>query len=94
MPSVPRTQLASSAVMDSHDLGSSEFNVFVLTDDRTASFRPLPEFASSRPVLQAKGAACRQMDSDEFVPLWFPHTMRFRVVEPRMRRNVTSSRPC
>lgn len=70
--------LGDLGVVDGHDVGSGEVNIFILTDRPTAAFelirREMPE------VLSPLRVAYRHLDSDEFSVL-YPAGLRAFVVK-------------
>ena len=72
-------QLPPSVDVDGHDFGSGEFNIFILTSDPTARFRKVQEFVAIRPLPNAMAAAYREIDSDEYIVLWPPHSPGFSI---------------
>ena len=73
-------ELASVGEVDGHDLGQSEFNIFVLTDE------PAPTFEKARRCIEKQAsqfdwrAAYRELTSDAYVILWPPGLHEFNVV--------------
>jgi hypothetical protein len=57
-------------LVDGHDVGSGEMNLFILTDDPNAAFafvKPLLERVS---LLSRSRVAYRDIDRDDFTVLW------------------------
>lgn len=67
------------AVVDGHDVGSGEANVFVLVDDATRAFADIRPVLSRMKVLGVVKVAYRSLDSDEYVCLWPPGLREFTV---------------
>jgi len=65
--------------VDFHDFGSGEFNIFILTDQPTESFRAAEQTITHyRPQHRLK-AAYRELSQDNFVILWPPTLQGFKV---------------
>ena len=56
--------------LDGHDMGSGEFNIFVLTDRPEECFRAAQNILQLHNGFRAFKAAYRQIGQDDFVSLW------------------------
>jgi len=72
--------LAKFAVVDGHDLGSGEFNVFVLTDDPRGAFERVQVVAKAQALQHRMRVAYRDLLGDDYVILWPPDLKEFCVV--------------
>jgi hypothetical protein len=63
---------ATSGIVDGHDFGSGEFNVFVLTDAPAKVFQDVQDAVKNQShALQTQmRVAYRQLGADEFTVLW------------------------
>jgi hypothetical protein len=74
-----RENLSDESRVDSHDLGSGEMNIFILTD------KPESVFDSARGILQNHApwaqvrAAYRKIDREDYAILWPADLKTFRV---------------
>jgi hypothetical protein len=60
----------TGAVVDGHDIGSGEANIFIVTSDPVATFSALVPALRSREQIVGLGAAYRAERSDEYVRVW------------------------
>jgi hypothetical protein len=70
--------LPSTTVVDGHDFGSGEFNIFILTDE------PKHDFDAARKLLETSfegkfRAGYRERNTDGYIVLWPEHLHEFRV---------------
>jgi hypothetical protein len=65
--------------VDGHDFGSSEFNIFILTDQPSESFSAAEITIGHYHPQQTLRAAYRELDQDHFVVLWPPNLQEFKV---------------
>lgn len=65
--------------VDGHDFGSGEFNIYILTDEPTESFRTAEEMIGHYHPQQTLKAAYRELGQDNFVILWPPNLPGFKV---------------
>jgi len=70
--------LRDSAVVDGHDFGTGEFNIFALTDAPAIAFERLQSFRSALPVNRMR-VAYRELQGESFVILWPPNLKQFNV---------------
>ena len=72
-------ELRKIAEVDGHDFGSSEFNVFILTDTPKVAFETAHRLVLDQKLRYPMRAAYRELTEEAFVILW-PSTLReFRV---------------
>jgi hypothetical protein len=58
------------AMVDGHDFGAGEFNIFILTDDPLRAFELAePTIDAGTPLQQVK-AAYRELEQEKFTILW------------------------
>ena len=74
-----RQQLGGRAVVDGHDFGSGEFNIFILTNDARLTFRLAAEIARTQGLFDAIRAGYRAIDADDFSVLWPPESGNFSI---------------
>jgi len=65
--------------VDGHDFGSGEFNIFILTDQPSESFRAAETTIAHYHPQQTLKAAYRELGQDNFVILWPPNLQDFTV---------------
>lgn len=56
--------------VDGHDIGSSEANIFVLTDNPTTSWQKIKLFLETCCATNSLRVAYRQLSEEEYVMLW------------------------
>lgn len=71
--------LGESAEVDGHDFGSGEMNVFIHTDDPTATFALVQQIDRSIRPSQEMRAAYRPVDGEDYVCLWPPELKQFHM---------------
>jgi len=62
--------IPTNAVVDGHDIGSGEANIFILTSDPTLTFSALIPILRERGRLEGMRAAYRPEASENYVNLW------------------------
>ena len=72
--------LSSNSVVDGHDAGSGECNIFLLTDNPEFVFVELKTFLFERGVMTDARIAYRDLKSDEFTILWPMELREFKVL--------------
>jgi hypothetical protein len=71
--------LGKSAEVDGHDFGSSEINIFILTEDPLATFALIQQTdLLARPGEKMK-VAYRPLDGQDYVCLWPPELRHFQI---------------
>jgi len=71
--------LGRTVVVDGHDIGSDEMNIFILTDDPLAAFKLVQQTdEATRPEGKMR-AAYRSVDEEDFVCLWPPDLRDFSI---------------
>jgi hypothetical protein len=71
--------LSSFAVVDGHDFGSGEFNVFVLTDDPTGAFESVRKVSAGGSGQEHMRVAYREVGSEDYSIIWPPNLKEFSV---------------
>lgn len=71
--------LGDAAVVDGHDIGSGEFNVFVLTDDPYATFQRIQEALGNHPPPYPVKIAYRELRGEKYTILWPPDLSDFTI---------------
>jgi hypothetical protein len=66
--------------VDGHDYGSGTANIFILTEDPRRDFRGAKDILERQSALQGLRAAFRRLDQDDFVVLWPPDLIEFKVI--------------
>jgi hypothetical protein len=72
-------RMGESALVDGHDFGSGEHNIFVLTDHPATSFEHVQEVAQKIHPKQRMRVAYRGVTADEFHILWPPNLREFKI---------------
>ena len=72
-------ELGSVAIVDGHDFGLGEFNIFALTDKPREAFSAVQRIAAQQGAVDAMRAAYRELTADDFVILWPPSLTEFTV---------------
>lgn len=62
--------LGATSMVDGHDFGSGEWNVFVHTDDPAATFERAHQVAKSQGLLGDLRAAYREVGAQKFEVVW------------------------
>jgi hypothetical protein len=71
--------LNGTAVVDGHDFGSSEFNIFILTDEPVTTFEKAHQLICDQQVQYNMRAAYRDRDSESYMLLWPVTLVKFTV---------------
>lgn len=71
--------LGRSAVVDGHDFGSGEFNVFILTDDPTGAFERIRKVSTDECGQEQMRVAYREVGGETYSILWPPDLKKFLV---------------
>ena len=72
--------LEPTHLLDGHDFGSREMNVFVHSDDPTAAFASAKTVIPAETLAQSMKAGYREMAGDDYSLIWPPgSTERFEV---------------
>jgi hypothetical protein len=74
-------RVGQSAIVDGHDFGSGELNIFVLTDDPMATFDLVQEVAEELRLQQQMRVAFRKarVEDENYVILWPPSLKEFQI---------------
>jgi hypothetical protein len=70
--------LGSHALVDGHDIGHGEFNIFILTDAPAQAFQKIRPAISQASRCEFR-AAYRDVDADAYTILWPPNLTHFAV---------------
>lgn len=73
-------ELGNIALVDGHDFGAGEFNIFILTDVPTESFEKAQRVATNQKIPNAMRSAYRQVDGEEYTILWPSSLNEFKVL--------------
>lgn len=72
--------LEYSAIVDGHDLGQSEFNIFVLTNEPAMVFDKAHRIIRDQRLQQGMRAAYREPPGESFMILWPATLTEFGVI--------------
>lgn len=72
--------LDDTGVVDGHDFGSGKFNIFVLTNEPTATFAQAHQVILDEAIPNELRSAYREAGGDDYVILWPPALMEFSVL--------------
>ncbi len=72
-------ELAGEAEVDGHDLGQSEFNIFVLTYEPASTFERARKCIGEQAIQYDWRAAYRELTSENYVVLWPPNLHEFSI---------------
>jgi hypothetical protein len=75
-----RERLGDSGVVDGRDIGSGEFNVFILTDNPMGSFQRVQRLLQDVKLDGAMNVAFRDVNEEEYKILWPPTLTKFEIV--------------
>jgi len=67
------------ALFDGHDIGSGEVNFFIMTNEPTSTFARLRPLLEGKGLLNRSEIAYRELDDENFSPLWPPGLKHFEV---------------
>jgi hypothetical protein len=67
------------AIVDGHDFGMDEFNIFIHTNDPESLFIVVGDFISASHPEQAFSAGYRDFEDDDYTPLWPSSSTSFKV---------------
>ena len=72
--------LDDTAVVDGHDFGSGKFNLFVLTNEPTATFTEAHRIILDEAIPNELRSAYREASGEDYVILWPSTIMEFSVL--------------
>jgi hypothetical protein len=72
-------ELVGPDVVDGHDFGSDEFNIFILTDHPAATFDQAMKAVRRARLPQSVRVAYRNITGEDYVILWPPGLAEFRI---------------
>ena len=64
------SRLADSADVDGHDLGAGEFNVFILTDDPSGTFKAIQSLPETKQLARSMECSYRTIFGNDYTILW------------------------
>jgi hypothetical protein len=67
-------------LLDGHDAGSGEMNLFLFTNEPAAAFAHIKPILTAHSLCDRSAAAYRATDGEEFVPLWPEGLRSFEVI--------------
>lgn len=73
-------KLGDSSIVDGHDFGSEEFNIFVLTEEPVALFQRVQEVVQNYEQGKRMRVAYREISGEGFVVLWPLDSKEFKIV--------------
>jgi hypothetical protein len=72
-------KMSCHSIVDGHDLGSREMNLFVVTDDPNAFFAQVKEILRAQVYGHVCSARYRKADGSRYTILWPKHLTQFDV---------------
>ncbi len=69
-------ELGEDAEVDGHDSGSGQTNIFILTDDPSATFQAAKPLLQKAKRLSSLTAAYRDVEGEDYTVLWPPDSKR------------------
>jgi hypothetical protein len=73
-------RLGETGVVDGHDFGMGKFNIFVLTNEPTATFRHAYQIILGEGVSNELRSAYRETSGEDYVVLWPEGLTEFSVL--------------
>jgi hypothetical protein len=73
------SELGNLALVDGHDAGSGEVNIFLFTDDPNRAFLEIKRVLGSKDFLVGLKAAFRERTGSEYTIIWPPGLTTFSV---------------
>jgi hypothetical protein len=73
-------KLSETHEVDGHDVGSSEFNIFIHTDNFSNAFYEIKEILSKQKCWDSVRIAYREQKASIYTVLWPEHEIEFRVL--------------
>lgn len=67
-------------LVDGHDFGSGEFNIFIITDDVHGMFKRAQPIVNAHPYARSMTAGYRDLDAHDYLPLWPSGSTQFKVI--------------
>src|SRR3954463_11065698 len=74
-----RSKISVGSKVDGHDAGQGEMNIFILTNSPKEVFRELQSLLASNDMLTDARAGFRDLERNDFEPLWPPGAKTFDV---------------
>ncbi len=71
--------LADSALVDGHDIGSGESNIFIITEHPDKTFETVNAVLGEE-IVSSMRVGFRDIDADEYVPIWPTELKSFKVI--------------
>ena len=69
-----------SDLVDGHDFGSGEFNIFIITDDLHGTFKRAQPIVNAHPYAPSMTAGYRDLEADDYVSVWPSGSTKFKVI--------------
>jgi predicted RNA methylase len=66
-------------LVDGHDFGSGEFNIFLITDDALSAFEKINVIAKKERLSEQMKAAYRDLTREAYVIVWPPGLKEFKI---------------
>jgi len=73
-------RLGEIVIVDGHDFGLGKFNIFVLTNEPTATFTQVQQIIIDEGIPNELRSAYREANGEEYVILWPSALTEFRVL--------------
>jgi len=74
-----RASIGNLGVVDGHDIGAREMNIFVWTDEPRAAFYRIMQSLTSSCDLSEMAAGFRDFEEDDYTPIFPPGLSEFSV---------------
>jgi hypothetical protein len=74
------SELGDFALVDGHDMGSGEFNIFILTDSPVGTFQRAQLLLQEMKPEGSMNVAYRDVDEEHYVVVWPPNLTAFSIV--------------
>lgn len=72
--------LRGRAIVDGHDMGSGEMNLFIHTNEPEATFKAAQALLGEGERVENMAAAHRELEGEEYTILWPPGRTEFKIV--------------
>jgi hypothetical protein len=74
------SELGDLALVDGHDMGSGEFNIFILTDNPVGTFQCAQLLLHEMKPVGSMNVAYRDLNQEDYVIVWPPNLNHFSIV--------------
>lgn len=71
--------LPDESIVDGHDIGREQANIFIHTEEPTATFNAIRELLRDETLWQSARVACRPLDGTQYEILWPVTLKEFRI---------------